>query len=190
MTGSRRHEIGVMGSARLTEDDPRWAEAERLGTLLADGGFAVVTGGYGGLMAAVSRGAHSRGGHVVGLPMSAWEALQPNEWNAELRWADGYAARLGHLLQCDAVIALPGGVGTLSEMAIVWASIQTEPEAPPLILVGDGWPPVIAAIRDNLVISNRDTALLTLVETPEEAVAAVQSALETKDLRPTPGPYG
>jgi uncharacterized protein (TIGR00725 family) len=178
-----------MGSARLSERDRAWADAERLGTLLAEEGSTVVTGGYGGLMEAVSRGAHSGGGHVVGLPMRAWEGLQPNRWNVELRWADGYATRLGHLLRCDAVIALPGGVGTLSEMAVVWASIQTEPGAPPLILLGDCWPPVVAAIGENLVVSDRDTDLLTLARTPEEAIAAVNAALR-EGSRVTPGPQG
>lgn len=189
MTGSRVREIGVMGSARLTEGDPGWAEAERLGSLLAKEDFAVVTGGYGGLMEAVSRGAHARGGHVIGLPMRGWEGLQPNRWNMELRWADGYATRLGHLLRCDAVIALRGGVGTLSEVAVVWASIQTEPEAPPLILLGDCWPPIIAAISDNLVVSDRDTGLLTFARTPEEAIAATHAALQD-GKRLTPGPHG
>lgn len=186
---TRQPEIGVMGSARLTEADPWWASAEQLGALLAAEGFAIVTGGYGGLMAAVSRGAHGKGGHIIGLPMRAWEGLEPNRWNAELRWADSYATRLGHLLNCDAVIALPGGVGTLSEMAIVWASIQTEPEAPPLILLGACWPPVIAAIRDHLVIDDRDTALLTFADTPQAAVAAVRNGLQTGRQHGT-GPRG
>lgn len=179
MTATRR-EIGVMGSARLMESDPWWERAELLGSLLATEGFAIVTGGYGGLMAAVSRGAHASGGHVIGLPMSAWKGLEPNQWNAELRWADGYATRLGHLLSCDAVIALPGGVGTLSEMAIVWASIQTEPEAPPLVLLGDCWPPVIATIRRHLVIDERDTSLLSFADTAEAAVVAVHTALQAE----------
>jgi len=61
-------EVGVLGSARLTENDGWWARAHKLGTLLAAEGFVLVTGGYGGLMAAVSRGAHETGGRVIGLP--------------------------------------------------------------------------------------------------------------------------
>src|SRR5215467_1361840 len=131
------YEVGVLGSARLTENDAWWGHARKLGMLLAGEGFVVVTGGYGGLMAAVSRGAHEKGGRVVGLPMRHWKGIKPNSWNASLRWSDNYGTRINHILHCDAVIALPGGIGTLSEMAMVWAASQTEEPALPLILFGD-----------------------------------------------------
>src|SRR5947209_3445551 len=149
-------EVGVMGSARLTEDDERWVQAHKLGELLAGEGFVVVTGGYGGLMAAVSRGAHEKGGHVIGLPMQHWDGIKPNQWNADLRWATDYGTRINHILHCDAVIALPGGVGTLAEMAMVWAAIQTEGRSVPLVLLGDCWPPVSDAIREYLAARAAD----------------------------------
>lgn len=182
-------EIGVMGSARLNEDDPRWTQACQLGTLLAQKGFVVVTGGYAGLMAAVSRGAHEAGGRVAGLPMRHWTNVQPNSWNAELRWSLNYGERLNHILHCDAIIALPGGVGTLSEMALVWAAIQTEPRAQPLILFGECWPPVIKTIRANLVIGDHDLHLLRFATSPEEAMRELHAGLHD-DLRPGHGPHG
>jgi uncharacterized protein (TIGR00725 family) len=147
--------------------------ARRLGELLAQHGFAVVTGGYGGLMSAVSQGASENGGRVIGLPMRHWENLTPNRWNAELRWSDGYATRLGHLLRCPGVIALPGGVGTLSEMAVIWAAAQTEPDPPTIVLLGEGWPPLIKAIGEQLVVGHEDLKLLQIVASPEEAVEAL-----------------
>src|SRR5690242_15376949 len=87
-------EIGVMGSARLTESDEWWGRAHQLGSLLAGKGFVVVTGGYGGLMAAVSRGAHEEGGKVIGLTMQHWANVEPNQWNADLRWSTNYGTRL------------------------------------------------------------------------------------------------
>ncbi len=177
--GASRHplEVGVMGSARLGEESPWWARARTLGGLLAEAGFAVVTGGYGGLMAAVSRGAHERGGQVIGLPMRHWKNLEPNPWNGDLRWSESYATRLGHLLACDAVIALPGGIGTLAEIAVVWSALQTERRPVPLVLLGECWPPVVRTLRQQLVIGDADVDLLRLVETPEEAVALVQTGL-------------
>jgi uncharacterized protein (TIGR00725 family) len=77
-THEREIEVAVLGSARLTEEDNRWQLAYRLGELLATVGFATITGGYGGLMEAVSRGAHMAGGHVIGLPMRHWTQLAPN----------------------------------------------------------------------------------------------------------------
>src|SRR5262245_49773559 len=101
-------EVAVLGSASIREDDPRFEAARQLGGLLAAEGWTVVTGGYGGLMVAASRGARERGGNVVGLPMSGWATISPNPWSTELRWADSYGERLGHLLACDAVVALDG----------------------------------------------------------------------------------
>jgi len=181
-------EIGVMGSARLTESDEWWSHAHQLGVLLAQKDFIVVTGGYGGLMAAVSRGAHEAGGKVIGLTMQHWTNVEPNQWNVDLRWSKNYGTRLNHLLNCDGVIALPGGVGTLSEMTIVWAASQTEGQALPLVLLGDCWPPIIHAMQENLVISERDLNLLRFAASPEEAVREIQSGLQEKKIGA--GPYG
>lgn len=182
-------EIGVMGSARLTEKDAWWVRAHQLGVLLAEKGFIVVTGGYGGLMAAISRGAYEMGGRVIGLPMQHWTSIEPNRWNADLRWSSNYGTRLNHLLRCDGIIALPGGVGTLSEMAIVWAASQTEGRALPLVLLGDCWPPVIQSVRENLVVSDVDLNLLRFAASPEEAVQELQAGLHD-NMRIGPGPYG
>jgi uncharacterized protein (TIGR00730 family) len=181
-------EIGVMGSARLTESDDWWARAHQLGVLLAGKGFVVVTGGYGGLMAAVSHGAHEMGGRVIGLPMQHWTEVKPNQWNADLRWSSNYGTRLNHFLHCDGVIALPGGVGTLSEMAIVWAASQTEGHALPLVLLGNCWLQVIQSVRENLVVSDVDLNLLRFAADPEEAVQELQAGLQ--DKRIGQGPYG
>lgn len=182
-------EVGVLGSARLTENDNRWTQAHKLGILLAAEGFVVVTGGYGGLMAAVSRGAHEKGGRVIGLPMQHWAGIKPNQWNIDLRWSGNYGTRMNHILHCDAVIALPGGVGTLSEMAIVWAASQTEEHPQPLVLLGNCWPPVIKSIREHLVVGDIDLNLLRFAGTPEEAIQEVRTGLQDKN-RIGPGPRG
>ncbi len=181
-------EIAVLGSARLGEDDRRWTLAHELGGLLARAGFVVVTGGYGGLMAAVSRGAHEQGGFAIGLPMQHWSTVTPNTWNADLRWSRDYGTRLNHILRCAAIIALPGGVGTLSELAVAWAASQTEKQAQPLVLLGECWPPLLAAMRTHLVISNSDLDLLRFAATPEEAVREVQAGL--RDTKQGQGPRG
>ena len=170
-------EIGVIGSARIGPDDPRYADAERLGRALAGEGWAVVTGGYGGLMGATSSAASAAGGHTVGLPMSDWKHLTPHESNAELRWSADYAERLRHLLTCSAVVALPGGIGTLSEAAIVWAAAQTEPGAASLVLVGHDWADVHRAIGAGLVVGPDDLALAVCVAGVDDVTPAVHAAL-------------
>ncbi|HEX3295286.1 MAG TPA: LOG family protein [Nocardioides sp.] len=173
----RTVEVGVIGSARIGADDPRYADAERLGRALAAEGWTVVTGGYGGLMGATSGGAAAAGGHTVGLPMSDWKHLTPHASNAELRWSVDYAERLRHLLAADVVVALPGGIGTLSEAAMVWAAAQTEPDATQLVLVGEAWRGVRDAIVAGLVVDVHDVALARCVAGVDDVVAAVHESL-------------
>ena len=168
-----RPRVGVIGSARLGTESPEWVVGEELGRLLAAAGCTVVTGGYGGLMAAVSKGAAGAGGHVIGLPMRSWPHLTPNQWNRELEWADGYPARLASLLGCRAVVALDGGIGTLSELAVAWAASQTEPAPLRLVVIGEKWRRLLDAIRECLVVDARDLALVQVVDSPMAAVDEV-----------------
>jgi uncharacterized protein (TIGR00730 family) len=172
--------VAVLGSARLGPDDPAWSVADELGRRLAEAGYTVVTGGYGGLMSAVARGAREAGGHVVGLPMTGWTHLKPNEWNVELIWADGYPERLSELLACEAVVALDGGVGTLSELAVAWSAVQTERGAPLLVAIGERWRRLLAALAEDLVVSADDLRLVHVVPSARAAVELV--------ARPSTGP--
>jgi len=170
-------EVAVLGSARIGPGDPRHDDAVRLGGLLAAHGWTVVTGGYGGLMAAVARGAAAAGGRTVGLPMRAWQHLTPDRSCSELRWSASYAERFGHLLATQVAIALPGGVGTLAEASGVWAAAQTEPDAAQLVLVGPAWRALITTFADQLVVGARDLALPVLVDDVDAVVPAVQRLL-------------
>jgi hypothetical protein len=165
--------VAVIGSARLTPPDPRCELAGQIGAAIAAQGWAVMTGGYGGLMEATSRAAARAGGTVIGLPMRGWTRLTPNRWNHELRWSDTYPERLAHLLAADAMIALDGGIGTLSEAAVAWSARQTEPAAGELIFLGSGWPPVLRALADHLVIDGRDLAYATVCADPNQAIAHI-----------------
>jgi len=184
--GSRQSpvEVAVLGSARIGPGDPRHDQAGRLGRLLAEEGWTVVTGGYGGLMAATARGAAAAGGHTVGLPMSGWAHLTPDPGNAELRWSDDYQQRLGFLLGTGVAIALPGGVGTLSEAAVVWAAAQTEPGAARLVLVGPSWRRLIGTFASELVVDAQDLALPALVDEIETVVPAVHRLLAAPATQP------
>lgn len=165
--------VAVIGSARLSPPDPRSELAAQLGAAIAVEGWALMTGGYGGLMAVASRAAAEAGGKVIGLPMAGWTGLKPNEWNTELRWSQTYPERLAQLLATDAVVVLDGGIGTLSEAAVVWAALQTEPLAADLIFLGAGWPSVLQSLAAHLIVDDRDLALVTMCAEPRLVIAHI-----------------
>jgi uncharacterized protein (TIGR00730 family) len=171
-------EVAVLGSARIGAEDPRYADAMRLGSLLAGQGWTVVTGGYGGLMGAVASGVSSAGGHAVGLPMTPWTHLTPDPSHAELRWSDDYAQRLGFLLRTKVAIALHGGVGTLAEAAGVWAAAQTEPGTARLVLVGAAWGRLLDTFARELVVDDRDLGVPVHVDDVDGVVVAVRDLIE------------
>jgi len=162
--------VTVIGSAQISENDPRWEGAFDLGRQLAGAGWTVVTGGYRGLMAAAARGAKSVGGATVGLPISSWTHLAPDESHDELWWCENFAARAAHILSSRAVVVLDGGVGTLSELAIVWSTAQTENVSPSLFLVGDIWHHLYPILTSTLLVSADDAAVPMVISTNGEVV--------------------
>jgi len=184
--------VAVIGSARLSPPDPRCLPAEQIGAAVAARGWTVLTGGYGGLMEVASRAAAQAGGRVVGLPMRGWTALTPNQWNHELIWSDTYPERLGHILAADAIVAVDGGIGTLSEASLAWSTLQTEPVAADLIFLGAGWPPVLRSFADHLVIDDRDLIQVTVCADAQQAIEHIASK-EPRRSRPpgrVAGPRG
>lgn len=136
--------ITVFGGAQPKEGTPAYEEARELGSLLAQRGHAVLTGGYMGTMEAVSRGASEAGGHVIGvtcIDIEEWRKSKPNPWVKEERRKQTLMDRLTALVEgCDAAIALPGGAGTLTEISLMWnfMIVESLPRRP-LILIGRGW---------------------------------------------------
>jgi len=167
--------ISVFGSSMPRPGSADYEAARDLGRQLAEAGFAVQTGGYAGIMEAVSRGANEAGGHVVGVTCASFEASSsatPNAWVKEVAQQPNLHARVLYLVtNCDGAIVLPGGVGTLSELALAWNLVQVSEMPPkPIILVGGLWQRTLAAFVDRAYIYPQHAALLTLARTPAEAV--------------------
>ncbi len=172
--------ITVFGSARIGADSIEYQEALRLGRILAERGDVIVSGGYGGIMEAVSRGAREAGGQVVGVTVAPWIGrLIPNIYLSEERSAQTLFERLDALIESDGLIALPGGAGTLGEVALAWNLRQMDlMPAKPVILIGDRWRALVEVVREQLIINDGDLALLTMVDTVEEAVEALEREVE------------
>ena len=136
--------ISVFGGSQPKEGSEAYAEAQELGRLLAERGHRVLTGGYIGVMEAVSRGAREAGGHVIGVTcedIEAWRPIKANSWVMEEIRKKTLVERLHTLIhECDAALAMPGGAGTLTEISLLWNLMIVESlHRRPLILVGRGW---------------------------------------------------
>jgi uncharacterized protein (TIGR00725 family) len=136
--------VTVFGGASPQPGDLAYDQALLLGRLLGQAGHTVLTGGYVGTMEAVSCGAAQTGAHVVGVTcdeIEAWRPRKRNRWVIEELRFPTLRQRLFALIEnCDAALALPGGAGTLAEIAVMWNHLLTEAiSLRPLILIGPGW---------------------------------------------------
>jgi hypothetical protein len=173
--------VSVFGSSRTPPGDPEWLAGERCGELLARAGFAVATGGYGGTMEAVSAGAARGGAPVVGITAPSVFPDRPgaNRFVAEERAAATLVMRIGDLIESSAaVIALPGSLGTLTELVMAWNLAYVAPfngtPVRPVVAVGPAWAELIPAVAARIAA---DPSLVTCVATVEEAVAAVVAGM-------------
>jgi uncharacterized protein (TIGR00730 family) len=170
--------VAVFGSGSAPPDDPVLVQAERLGKLLAEAGFTLVNGGYGGTMEAASRGARQAGGEVIGITMDLFAPrLQPNHWLTKEHRVKDFFPRLKQLASADAFVVLRGGIGTLTEATLVWSLLQTGQVSPrPFVFVGDGWHGLFAAFCAETFVTERDLALATVVTGADEALAVLRDA--------------
>lgn len=147
--------IAVYGSSQPQPGSRAYQEAYELGQMLGSAGHTVLTGGYIGTMEAVSRGAAEAGAHIIGVTcdeIESWRPVKPNAWVQEERRFASLNERLEELVHtCDGAIALPGGPGTLTEVALSWNLMIVAAMRPkPLILVGPGWKSVFQAMFETL----------------------------------------
>ena len=166
--------VTIFGGSKCGEDSEEYGQARRLGQLLAEAGFTICTGGYLGVMEGASRGAHERGGRVVGVLMNQFKT-EPNRYLTEKIASEHFYERLQHLItRSVGFVAVRGGAGTVTELSLVWNKLQTKVIEPrPLVLLGACWPHVIRCFRENLVVSEQDVSLLDFADTPEEAVRII-----------------
>ena len=166
--------VTIFGGAKCSESDEEYGQARRVGELLADAGYTICTGGYLGVMEAASRGAHERGGRVLGITMNQFKA-EPNRFLTDKVATAHFYERLQLLItRSVGFIAIRGGMGTVTELSLVWNKMQTRVIGPrPLVLLGDCWPPIVREWQKHLVVSDADVAALDFARTPEDAVAII-----------------
>ena len=179
--------IAVFGSSRREEDSPYYQEAYELGRLLAQAGYAVLSGGYSGSMGAVSRGAAEVGGRVIGITCAVFDPLAPNQWLSEETKAPDMLGRLSCMMErADGFVAVRGGIGTLSEVTLAWSLLQTGSlKGKPLVLLGQDWQALVDVFRARTDLGNAIASLARVVCTPAEALTALVAPPPTP-LSPPP----
>lgn len=167
--------VTIFGGSKCRDSDPEYAEARRVGQLLAQAGYTICTGGYLGVMEAASRGAREQGGRVLGIVMNQFKA-EPNRYLTDKVATPHFYERLQRLItRSVGFIAVRGGMGTVTELSLVWNKIQTGVIEPrPLVLLGDCWPPIVREWQRYLAVSEHDVAALDFASTAEDAVAIIK----------------
>jgi len=169
MTGET---ITIFGTSRARRGDSAYMLAYQTGKLLAQAGFVIANGGYGGTMEAAAKGAAEVGGKIIGVTCSAFKSVA-NEFISREIVTASLDERLDTLIKLgQAYVVLPGGTGTLLELAKVWefknkGFLQVRK---PIILVGDFWKPLVDLIAMDDPDSSRH---IKLAEGPEQAVKLI-----------------
>ena len=147
--GTNGKVITVFGSSRPEEGHADYAEALELGRALAAAEFVVCTGGYGGVMEAVSRGAREAGGRVLAVTSSFFRS-RANRWVEKETSVPTWQERLFELIRvADGYVACKGGTGTLVELAVVWEMLNKRAmELRPFVVLGDFWQPILNRVRE------------------------------------------
>lgn len=168
--------MAVYGSARTPRDSADYLQALELGKQLAQMGLVVANGGYQGTMEAVSRGAREAGGHVIGVTCDLFNPRVANAWLSEERRTPDLLARLRTITSmADGFIALPGGIGTLSEVALTWNLLQAgQLLERPFILLGAPWRELAGAIARHTEIGSSIVAMASLVSGVDDAIALLR----------------
>jgi uncharacterized protein (TIGR00730 family) len=176
--------VTIYGSARIKEDDPLFHLGEELGRRFAQAGYAVITGGGPGLMAAANKGALEAGGTSVGLTIDLPEEQPSNKYHTlSLHFHHFFVRKVMLVKYATAFVLMPGGFGTLDELFETVTLIRTQKIRPfPVFLVGrEYWEGLHAWLSDQTVgkgyIDPEDAGSLVILDDPAEIVARVDEWL-------------
>jgi len=176
--------VSIFGSTRVRPGDAVYQKAEQIGKLLAENGFAVITGGGPGVMEAANKGAFSAGGKSIGLNIELPLEQKPNPYtNITLNFRYFFVRKVMFVKYAVAYIILPGGFGTLDELLESMTLIQTKKIRPfPVILVGsEYWRGFLDWMKEVVLkdekISLADLEILQLIDAPEDIIRTIKKTV-------------
>ncbi len=173
--------VTIFGSARLKPDDKYYHMAEKLGQLLAQNGFAVITGGGPGIMEAANKGAAEAGGQSVGMNIKLPFEQKPNPYaNLQLDYKYFFIRKVMFVKYAVAYVIMPGGYGTMDEFFEALTLIQTKRvKSFPIILMGrDYWQGLLDWLKNTMqqkdMILPCDLEMIQIIDEPEEVVKHIK----------------
>lgn len=168
--------VTIFGGSRCQEGSEEYKQAYEVGKKLAEAGYTICTGGYLGVMEAASRGAHEKGGRVLGVVMNQFKS-EPNRYLTDKVATRHFYERLQNLIERSVgFVALRGGMGTVTEISLVWNKLQTGVIEPrPLVLLGECWKEVVACWQANLYVSEKDITILNFAADADEACSIIEA---------------
>ena len=186
--------VSIFGSARSKPEDPYYIMAEDIAYRLTVEGYGIITGGGPGIMEAGNKGAQRGGGKSVGLNIVLPHEEDGNRYidrDKILNFDYFFVRKVMFMKYAQGFVIMPGGLGTLDEFFEAITLIQTNKIARfPLVLVGKKfWTGIVEWIKEqqineNSFVSVEDLDLFSLVDTPEEAVQAINDFYNKYMFRP------
>ena len=175
--------VTIFGSARTPESSIYYQKARELGRMLAESGYAVVTGGGGGIMEAANRGAKEAGGVSIGFNIILPHEQTINDYTTDSFAFDHFAPRkIVMTMMASAYVCFPGGFGTLDELAEILTLIQTGKISKAPIFMYDKifwnkWDEFVteSMLEKEHLISEGDQHLYTITESLEEVTAGIKA---------------
>lgn len=184
--------VSVFGSARTPPDHPWYQLAEDISRNLSDAGFSVVSGGGPGIMEAANKGAYAGKSPSIGLNIQLPHEQSGNGYqDIGLNFRHFFSRKVMFVKYASAYVVLPGGFGTLDELAEILTLVQTgKTRRIPIILVHRPfWEGLIQWFRDALVaegtINPEDMDLFHVIDEPREVVDAIFDHYEQRGFEPS-----
>ena len=184
--------VSIFGSARTPADHPYYTLAEEIALALSDAGFSVVSGGGGGIMEAANKGAFAGKSPSIGLNIQLPHEQIGNPYqDIALNFRHFFSRKVMFVKYASAYVVLPGGFGTLDELAEILTLVQTgKTRRIPIILVHRPfWQGLLDWFQNTMVaegtISPEDMDLVKILDKPTEVVDAIFDHYEHRGFEPS-----